>query len=141
MKISKRHNARVLAMQAVYSWDYLQYEPKIILEDFLTNNLEKLKTVDVELFKKIFLGTTQNIATINASIEKCSDRQLSEINSIDLAILQIGFFELFFTPEIDLKIVINEAIEIAKKFSNEKSYKFINGALNKATMIATATSL
>lgn len=73
------------------------------------------------------------VAEIDSSIKDCAPEwEINRINQIDLAILRLGIFELVIEPIIPAKVVIDEAVELAKEFGNETSPAFINGALGKA---------
>lgn len=84
----------------------------------------------VEFLKQLIQGLKTNQEEIDQIIDdNMSGWNVSRIDRTNLLILRIATFELLFTPEIDSSIIMNEAIELAKEFSDEKSSKFINGVL------------
>ncbi|KIE63902.1 transcription antitermination factor NusB [Candidatus Riesia pediculischaeffi] len=125
-----RHRSRMMAIQALYSWQITGTKNTSIASDFL--NLIKFKkmNVDAEYFKKIFIGTSNKVYEIDHELLKYTLRNMRFIDQVERAILRLGVFELLHV-EISYKIVIDEAVELSKKFCSEKSYKFINGVLDK----------
>ncbi len=90
------------------------------------------KDLDIEFVKKIVIGVNSNIAKINDIIEGNSENwRLGRISKINLAILRISVYELLFDEEVPAKVSINEAIEMCKKYSDEKSVSFVNAILDK----------
>lgn len=83
---------------------------------------------------KTALEITENLPTIDKSIaEAAPNRPLAQINKIDLAILRLAVFELLINKKEPVKVVIDEAVELAKEFGSEQSSSFINGALGKVS--------
>lgn len=90
------------------------------------------KELDIEFVKKIVIGVNDNIAKINDIIEENSENwRLGRISKINLAILRISVYELLFDEEVPERVSINEAIEMCKKYSDEKSVSFVNAILDK----------
>ena len=86
---------------------------------------------DEEFYEKIYKGVTENIEEIDNIIKNTApDWPIKNISKIDLVILRIGVFELEIMKETAKNIVIDEAVELAKKFGNDSSSKFINGVLD-----------
>ncbi len=81
--------------------------------------------------KTVFFGTYENTAAIDAAIEKHSSGWKKErISPVSMALLRLGCYEIMFMDDIPGKVSINEAIELSKKYDDEKSYSFVNGVLN-----------
>ncbi len=139
-----RRKSRILAFQALFSWEASESS----LEDLLTfswnykdsNVLEQAPALESEVAKdeKLFAsllvsGTIDRITEIDQLIsENLSDNwKIERINKVALAILRIAIYELKFQPDSVAKIVIDEAVNIAKQFGADDSYKFINAILDK----------
>lgn len=91
-----------------------------------------LKELDREFVKKIVIGVNSNIAKINDIIEENSENwRIGRISKINLSILRISIYEMLFDEEVPARVSINEAIELCKKYSDEKSVSFVNGILDK----------
>jgi N utilization substance protein B len=81
--------------------------------------------------KNVFLGSAANAEAIDNEIERHSKGWKKErISPVSMAILRLGCYEIMFMSDIPSRVTINEAIELSKKFDDEKSYAFVNGVLN-----------
>lgn len=128
-KISPRRRARECTTQVLYSWLISKNSPERIELDFITN--EKTKGVDLPYFRKLFRQTVENVDRLDTILQPYLDRQLQELDPIEYAILLMAVYELKFELDVPYKVVINEAIEVAKAFGAEESHKYINGVLDK----------
>lgn len=129
MKYKKRQLARRIAMQLIYSWQINKAEITKLQQYYIEDN--RRIAFDQEYFIEITKGVTEHISIIDTDISKIIDINNKSLGIVEQAILRIGFFELIFKTDITHKIIINEAIELAKIFGASKSYKFINGVLDK----------
>ncbi|MGJ8691917.1 MAG: transcription antitermination factor NusB [Thalassotalea sp.] len=133
MKPSARRKARELAVQAIYSWQLSQNSVSDIELNFLTENAKR--RFDIPYFQMLLKGVTSSVAELDLAISPHIDRPLNDINHIEKAILRIAVFELSQNDDVPYKVVINEAIELAKEFAADDSYKFVNGVLDKAVKL------
>lgn len=131
--MGSRRQARILAFQSLFSQDV---NPKP-LEELLTLNWMEPKErddleADVVLFTRFLIaGTWEHWDEIRTLIEgQLRNWDFERVGKIDLAILRISIFQLLFAPDIPPKVVIDEAIDISKRFSSDDSYRFINGVLD-----------
>lgn len=141
-----RRRSRIIAFQALYSWDVTRAS----LEDIMTfswlqkdsefaqneNSVKELSdTANDELVFARFLiaGTIEHSNEIDKLIEEhlAANWSLERLNKVALAILRISIYEMRWQPDSKTKIIIDEAINIAKDFGAEDSYKFINAILDK----------
>jgi len=129
LKPSFRQKARRLALQGLYSWGMTGNDIKQIELDLATSN--KMNEVDTEYFQAL-LQITNDIDTVDTAIKPYLGRLPEELDPIEKAILRIATYELLERVDVPFKVVINEAIELAKTFGAEESHRFINGALDKA---------
>lgn len=134
----KRRSAREYALQFLYSIDFLTYlSPDIInkFELFLGEQGEQRKEV-IDFSKELVEGTLKRLDEIDNLIQSYAiNWSFDRIASIDRAILRIATFELLTQDEISPAIIIDEALEIAKKFSTKESPAFINGLLDKIARV------
>lgn len=128
-KISPRRRARECAVQALYSWAVSQNSPEIVELNFMTE--QDMKGVDTPYFRKLFRQTVENVETVERIMQGYLDRGLAELDPIEKAILRLAVYELQFEVDVPYKVVINEAIEVAKVFGADESHKYINGVLDK----------
>ncbi|MDY6993672.1 MAG: transcription antitermination factor NusB [Pseudomonadota bacterium] len=126
---SARTAARQRALQALYQWQMTEQSIQLIESQFF--NEENMTKVDVAYFQKLLHGIPQNIQQLDATITPPLDRHLHQLDPVELAILRIGCYELLYCPDIPFRVVINEAVELAKRFGANKSHKYINGILDK----------
>lgn len=126
----KRSEAREQAFKLLYSLQLIEDKD---IEEQLNLFLEENNIVDndaIEYIKDIIVGTNKN----NSEIEKIisenikSDWDISRISKIDLTLLKLGVYEIVYS-KLPYKVVINEVVELAKKYGDDKSKAFVNGAL------------
>ena len=134
-----RRNGRVIAFQAVYSWDVT----KASLEDLLSFSwlqkdgdnaaLSENSKEERTFASLIIAGTIDHIDEIDKLIEShlSSSWSMERISRVALAILRTSVYELLFQNGAETKVVIDEAVNIAKDFDTDDSYKFINAVLDK----------
>ena len=128
-KISPRRRARECAVQALYSWAISQNSPEIIELNFMTE--QDMQGVDTPYFRKLFRQTVENVDAVERTMQGYLDRGLEELDPIEKAILRLAVYELQFEVDVPYKVVINEAIEVAKVFGADESHRYINGVLDK----------
>ena len=133
MKPSPRRKARELAVQAVYSWQMSENSVTDVETHFLTENSKR--RFEIDYFQKLFRGVTSKISSVDGAIEPHLDRPLAEVDHIEKAIIRVAVFELSDCLDVPYRVVINEAIELAKIFAADDSHKFVNGVLDKTVKL------
>ena len=123
-----RHLSRTLAMQIVYEWDFIG---KKNLDEIKNRSYEIFaRDLDNEYANKIIDGVTKNVDTLDKKIiEVAPDWPIEQVANINKAILRVSIFELENFADIPPKVIINEAVELAKSFGGSNSFKFVNGVL------------
>jgi N utilization substance protein B len=124
-----RTKSREYAIQMLYQADIRHAEAPAILDAFW---LDQDVTDEVKAFaNQLFAGTLQHRADVDKLIEQHADNwDLNRMAVIDRNILRLGVFELLHVGQVPAKVCINEAIELAKRFGDAESGKFINGILD-----------
>ena len=130
MKVSPRRRARELALQGIYSRQMTQNQVDQIELALATSN--DMKKVDMNYFQLLLRGVVRNASGLDATVKPYLGRLPEELDPIEKAILRLATFELTEQVDVPYKVIINEAIELAKSFGAEDSHKFVNGALDKA---------
>ena len=128
-----RKKSREVAMKIIFEGTFNSRPIEEIMEEanFFNEDLDT-KTLDMDYIKKIVTGINENMEAINGIIEENSDNwKLGRISKINLAILRVAIFEMIFSAETPEAVAINEAIEISKNYSDEKSVSFINAVLDR----------
>ena len=133
MKPSPRRKARELAVQAIYSWQVSQNAVNDIEVNFIADNSKR--RFDIEYFQLLLRGVIANINDIDAAISPYVDRPLNDIDQVEKAILRVAVYELKDCTDVPYRVVINEAIELAKSFAADDSHKFVNGVLDKTVKL------
>ncbi|GJH42665.1 transcription antitermination factor NusB [Pasteurella canis] len=128
-KVSPRRRARECAVQALYSWYVSQNSPAEVELAFIAD--QDLKGVDVSYFRQLFRQTAENVEIVDETMTPYLDRDIKELDPIEKAILRLAVYELKFELNVPYKVVINEAIEVAKVFGADDSHKYVNGVLDK----------
>jgi N utilization substance protein B len=139
MNPSKRRNAREYALQAMYQWQ-ISETPLADLElQFLTREIRK-KT-DLEYFKELMHAIPKQFDELDHAMVPFLSRPLNELDPIELAILRIAIYELTKRLDIPYRVVINEALELTKKFGSVEGYKFVNGILDQVARHVRKTEI
>lgn len=128
--IGRRRLARERCLQALYLSDIAGLDFQQILS-VLKNEFPEFDEKTFSFYNLLLSGTLKNIARINEVVSKYAKNwTIERMSCVDRCILRLAAFELLYTPETPVAAVMDEAIEIAKKYSSEKSSKFINGVLD-----------
>lgn len=126
-----RHSFRSVILQSLFEWDFYRHyenDKKIDFTKLLDRNLSESDEEDLNFVKDLSKFLKDNLKEIDKLIEEsASDWPIEQISLIDRNILRLGIAELL--KETPPKVAINEAIELAKEFGGDTSYKFINGTL------------
>lgn len=124
-----RRKARELALQMLYQHDLSGNSPDTIVSTF--EDLQKSKANTREFATKIFKGTLEHLEKIDEMIVAQADNwRLSRMAVVDRNIIRMSIYELLHEQDTPKLVIIDEAIEIAKKFGTQKSSQFINGILD-----------
>lgn len=127
-----RAKSREYLLQLVYQMEITGDSPEETFNSFMEDNEDKKDNLDLEYIKLALEEIKINKETIDTKIkEQLVNWKLNRISKVNLAILEIAVYEILFKEDIPEKVSINEAIEICKKYSDDKSVAFINGVLDK----------
>jgi N utilization substance protein B len=128
-----RRHARERALQALYQWDVSDGQSSDIREQFLTD--QDMSRVDVAYFITLFNGVSHHPQATDDALADALDRPIADLDPIERSVLRIAAYELTQCPDIPARVVINEGIEITKRFGADKGHRYVNGVLDK---LATA---
>ncbi len=128
--VNPRRRARECAVQAIYSWQISRNDLADVESSFLAE--QDMKGVDSKYFRELLNGVAKNTAELDEKMTPyLTERTVDELGQVELAVLRIAIYELMKRHDVPYKVVINEAIDLAKTFGAEESHKFINGVLDK----------
>lgn len=124
-----RHLSRIIIMQTLYEWDFKRDNTDI--DGLMKRNIENfIEDCDEDFIKENIDGIVKNVDKIDKIIQEAAPEwPVDQIAVIDKTILRLAIYELEFKKEIPPKVVINEAVELAKSYGSENSSKFVNGVL------------
>ena len=126
----QRTRSRSLAVQALYQWQIAGQDVGSIIEHFMIE--QDAKKFDTDYFNELVRAVPARLGELDAALSDCIDRALESVDPVERAILRLGAYELLEHPEIPYRVVINEAVELAKTFGAEKGHRYVNGVLDKA---------
>jgi transcription antitermination factor NusB len=130
----KRTLAREYALQVLYKLDITHdKDPEVVLANFWLMGVEEEVEESVKVFAaELVKGVLSNLESIDKDISQyATNWKLERMAVVDRNILRLSAYELLFKEDIPPKVSINEAVELAKKYSEPKSAKFVNGVLDK----------
>lgn len=131
--MGSRRKARIIAFQTLYGWEITR-QPVSELLSFSWLEDEKMERIpeDTLLFAQLIVsGALENIAPVDEAIKnQLENWDFSRLSKVDLAILRMSVYSLLYQTDIPASVTIDEAVDIAKEFGSDDSYRFINGVLD-----------
>ena len=134
---SNRHLGRIVVLQSLYEYDFRKEskDPDVQIEAILDRNVARYSETieDKDFIKVLTLGTHKDQAKLDETIQPIAPEwPIEQIARIDRNILRMALWELENSKDVPPKVVINEAVELAKSFGSDNSSKFVNGVLGTA---------
>ena len=136
---SARRRSREFALQALYQWQLAGQSLADLEQQYAT--AEGFAKADSALFSVILSGVLKHAETLKEKLLPHLDRPWKEVSPIESGILLIGAFELIHLPETPYRVIINEAIELAKSFGGTDGHKYVNGILDKLAATTRADEI
>ena len=135
--LNKRRKAREIMVQALYQWGMAGQNISAIEAQFYAEN--DPEKIDQEYFREALRTITMSVDEIDELIKPYVDRDIDDLDPVSMALLRLGVFEFKHRPDVPFKVVINEGVNLAKRFGPTDSDKYINGVLDKiAPVLRTA---
>jgi transcription antitermination factor NusB len=132
LTMRKRTYARELSLQILYQMDITQDSPDSALANFWESYEKPVHAQVKEFAAELIKGVMQNLTLIDDKISQyATNWQLKRMAVVDRNILRLSCYELLFREDIPPKVSINEAVELAKKYSGQEAGKFVNGILDR----------
>jgi N utilization substance protein B len=131
---SNRHLGRIIALQTLFEQDFRRSaeDTGFSLDAVLLRNITRYQATvdDKDFIERLVRGVAANEAELDAELQPVAPEwPIDQIARMDRVVLRIGLYELKYEKDVPAKVVINEAVELAKAFGSENSSKFINGVL------------
>lgn len=134
---SNRHLGRIIALQTLYEY-YFRVgagDRDASLNDIMVRNIARYEATveDKSFVERLIKGVHANDKALDAKLQPIAPEwPIDQIAQMDRIVLRMGLYELLHDPDVPPKVVINEAVELAKAFGSENSSKFVNGVLGTA---------
>lgn len=125
-----RSLSRKLAMQALYQWQLTGQTAAELRNQYASD--EGFGDADAEYFRALIDGITDGAAALDATLGALIDRPVEQLDPVERAVLLIGLYELGQRLDVPYRVVINEGIELAKRFGATEGHKFVNAVLDRA---------
>ena len=128
--LAARSRARRRALQATYAWQIARNPMASVMAQF--EHEQEMEIADLDYFKDLLNGVERNLTEIDLKLKAFLDREVEAVDPIERAVLRLATYELLYRPDVPYRVVINEAIEIAKRFGADFGHTYINGVLDQA---------
>jgi N utilization substance protein B len=128
--LAARSRARRRATQAVYAWQVGGNPMGEVIEEF--RHEQDMEIADLDYFEDLLRGVEKYCAELDAGLAPFLDRDMTQVDPIERAVLRLAAYELRHRPDVPYRVVLNEAIEVAKRFGAEHGHTYVNGVLDKA---------
>ncbi len=125
-----RSRARDLIVQTLYQRQITGHDVVELLRQF--HSRPDYERVDQSYYDEVLKAICENTEAIEKGIDEIADRPLSQLDPVERGILLLGFYELQYKPDVPFKVVINESVNLAKRFGAVDGHKYINALLDRA---------
>jgi N utilization substance protein B len=129
-----RRRSREFALQGLYQWQLAAADVPAIKAHLA--EVKGFERADGAYFAALLGGVIAHVAGLEAVLQPHLDRRFAELSPIERAILLIAAFELSNLPDVPYRVVINEAVELAKSYGGTDGHKYVNGVLDKLAAVA-----
>lgn len=124
-----RRRSREFALQGLYQWRLTGADPGTIARQL--GEAPGFDKIDAAYFRDVLEGAVAAAAELEHEIEPFLDRELARLSPVERCILLLAGYELAHHPEVPFRVVVNEAVELAKAYGGTDGYRFVNGVLDK----------
>lgn len=134
-----RRFARERALQALYQWELSGADASSVRKEIIER--QEMSLVDEEHFINVFNGVALDPDKVDAVLAPALDRPIEELDAIERSVLRMSAFEFEHCLDIPARVIINEAIEITKRFGADQGHKYVNGVLDKLAVAIRAVEM
>ncbi|TWI02922.1 NusB antitermination factor [Luteimonas cucumeris] len=127
-----RSRARRRAMQAVYAWQMSGGDVRQVIAQFAHEQAHEV--ADLEYFEDLVRGVLAHQAELDEGLQPHLDRAIEQVDPIERAVLRIAAYEMRHRIDVPYRVIINEALETAKRFGSEHGHTYVNGVLDHAAV-------
>lgn len=126
---AQRTRARRRALQAVYAWQVGGSPMRQIEQQFAHE--QAAETADLDYFHALIFGVESACAALDAALAPHLDRDIEQVDAVERAVLRLAAWEFMHRIDVPYRVILNEALELAKRFGGEQGHTFINGVLDQ----------
>ena len=127
--LAARSRSRRRALQAIYAWQVGGNRMIQVIEQF--RHEQDMEIADLEYFEDLLRGVEKHQVQLDAGIRQFIDREIAEVDPIERAVMRIAGYEMRYRPDVPYRVIINEALEVTKRFGADHGHTFVNGVLDK----------
>ncbi len=128
-----RSVARRLAVQAIYRWQLNEGPWQDLLLEFA--DAEDMPKADFEYFRELIQGVCGSRPQLDIDLAQWTDRPAAQLDPVEHAVLLVSVFELGARPDVPFRVVLNEAVNLARRFGATDGHKYVNAVLDRAARI------
>jgi N utilization substance protein B len=129
LDLRARSRARRRALQALYAWQLSGSHMHAVIEQF--RHEQDMEVADLEYFEDLLHGVEKNVDALDACLRPHLDREVAQVDPIERAVLRLAAYELKYRPDVPYRVVLNEAIEVTKRFGADHGHSYVNGVLDR----------
>ena len=133
MSAGSRERARGLLIKALYQWQLADHSHDELLAQY--SELAEYGRIDQAFFQDLLGRVLSEAETLDELIAEYADRGLAQLDAVGRGILLLALTELKFRDDVPVKVVINEAVELAKRYGAAGSYRFVNAVVDRAAKV------
>ncbi|GIX34508.1 MAG: N utilization substance protein B [Lysobacteraceae bacterium] len=126
----QRSRARRRALQAVYAWQMSGRPIEGVIEEFAHE--QEREQADLAYFEDLLRGVAARVEELDAALQPFLDRPVEQVDPVERGVLRLAAYELLHRPDVPYRVVLNEAIETAKRFGADHGHTYVNGVLDRA---------
>ena len=124
-----RTRARRRAVQALYAWELGGNPMRKVIDDFRSE--QDMQIADLEYFEDLLRGVEGHCRELDAGLAPLLDRDIERVDPIERAVLRLAAYELKHRLDVPYRVVLNEAVEVTKRFGSDQGHTYVNGVLDK----------
>lgn len=127
--LAARSRSRRRALQAIYAWQVGGNRMDHVIEQF--RHEQDMEIADLEYFEDLLRGVETHLAELDAGLKTHIDREIAEVDPIERAVMRIAAYEFRYRPDVPYRVIINEAVEVTKRFGADHGHTYVNGVLDR----------
>ncbi len=137
--VRQRKMARRLLVQALYQWQMTGADLQQIESEFMAD--KDMQEADAAFFRELLHKLPQQLDRVDEVLAPLLDRAIDEVDCVERAVLRLGAYELLERLDVPYKVVLNESVELARRFGSQEGHRYVNGVLDRLASQVRATEI